>query len=451
MGLAETVVGKFLSKYGSSRALYLAVRRHLRGVAATHPSSRKLTQGYPFNVRYSCQFAREGDIVGTVYQHFKPKEIVVEAVREGRVVRTHTLRPAFERRSENRVIWGHLAGGAGGVYVCATASGRWEAYCLASRSSVLQWRGNPLYDPELRLACCDSCLLVAMAKLVSFHAANETAYWDIQVVHLGAGVGGGGVVGRGPARVLRFKLKTDNRDITGRRAGYGRKKAWLLSQAAHTGATPTERPCREHLLLLQWGNSVAGHTLSLSEGLSALSRSPQFRYTLLCPELDTTLVRAQGLNTPFHLSADGQLLALVFGAQLHVWEVWSGREVSSAILPLRMHSFEELRLVAVGHLYSVVGLEFSGSLMVVFTHTGRAVLHCEGFAQRHNLMMPPYIQFLCVSSEGWLSDVCTPCQGAVLYWNKTNQCMEGVRLGEGGSGENSEPPLLTKKAWWKIW
>ena len=446
MGLSEAMVRTFRPQCESSRALYLTTLRHARSLSAPPPTCLTLTRGYPFDVRYSCQYARDGYIVGTVYQHFKPKEIVVEAVREGKIVRTHTLQPGFERRSENRVVWGRLAGS---VYVCVTASGKWTAYDLNTHSVQFQWRGDPLYDTDLRIGCCDKCLLVGIAKLVSFHTVDEQSFWDLKFIQLGAMLAGH------DSQVLRFKLHTGNPHIVGRKVGYGQKRVWLLSGDLPTCATPTETSCANHLVLLQWANSVAGHVLSWKEESAILSRSPHLCCSVSCPEMEAAVVKNIGLNTPFHLSADSQLLGMVFQAKLHVWDVWSGKLLSSASLPLRSHLFEQIKLVAVGHIYSVVGLEFSNSLLVVLTQTGRVVQRCDDFAQRHCRMVPPFIEFLCTCSEQWMSDLRVPCteeQCTVVYWNKTNRSLEGVLLGEGGTNHDREQPLTTKrKSWWKIW
>ena len=442
MGLSGSMVQKFGPLHDTARELYLAAQNHKRGLAALPPITCTLTQGYPFDIRYSHQYAREGSIIGTVYQHFKPREIVVEAVRGGKLTRTHTLDLAFERRPENRVIWGHLFGC---VYVCATASGRWTAYDLHTCSSVFSWHGDPMYDTELSLGCCELCALVVMSKLVSFHNVDEQSFWDLRFIRLGLDQT------QPRSYVLRFKLYHGNRDIVGRTVAYGKRKVCLVSEAPPTGGT-----CSTHLVLLQWANAVAGYVLTWKGNSASLSRHPHLRYSAPCETLDSAVVSRGGLNTEMTLSADSQLLALVFQTRLHVWNLWSARELSAADLPPHMHKrFERIRLLALGHFYTVIGLEFSTSLLVLLTHTGQVVKRCSDFARQHSHMLPPYTELLCVSNEQWLSDIAEPCTATrcmVVFWNKTNRSLEAVLLGEGGAIiDNNGPEVARRKPWWKKW
>ena len=445
-GLLSFMVRKFGLAHKTSRELFLAAQNHMRGLAAPPPITRSLAQGYPFDVRYSYQYASRGLIVGTLYRDFQPREMVVENVGEGRVTRTHTLQFAFERRPENRVVWGHLL--VGGVYVCATASGRWSLYDLRTHATPLSpiytWLGEPLYDTDLQLGCCGRCGLVVTAKLVSFHSTDKTSFWDLRFVHLTSA--------KRPSHMLRFKLYHGNKDIIGRRVPYGKRKVWLVSDAPPTAVT-----CSNHLLLLQWANSVASYVFSWKEESAILSRTPYLSYIAPCDRLDASLMNTGGLNTELVFSSDLQLLGMVFQAQLHVWDLWSGRKLSCADLPSPIHeTFEQIRLLALGHLYSIIGLEFSTSLLVVLTHTGHVVTRCDSFAQQHSHMVPPYTELLCVCEEQWLSDISTPCSPhccTVVFWNRTNRSLESVQFGGGcvTSDKTTPPRVARRKAWWKVW
>lgn len=444
MGLSGSMVRKFGPLHNTSRELYLAAQNHMRGLASPPPTTVSLTRGYPFDVRYSCQYARNGCIIGTVYQNFKPKEIVVEAVREGRLTRTHTLHLAFERRPENRVIWGHLFGH---VYVCATASGRWSLYDLHARThyAMHTWLGDPMYDAELKLGCCERCGLVVTAKLVSFHTVDEQSFWDLRFIYLGLNHS------KDSFHVLRFKLYLENNDILRRRVPYGKRKVCLVSDAPPTGGV-----CFNHLVLLQWANVVVGHVV-LTRGDSAiLSRTPHLSYHVPCDGLVAAVLNTGGLNTELVLSTDSQLLGMVFQARLHIWDLWSAHLLSSADLPPIMHrTFEQIRLLAVGHFYTVIGHQFSTTLLVVLTQTGQVVKRCDGYAQQHSHMIPPYTQLLCVSDEQWLSDIATPCMAqwcVVVYWNRTNRSLEAVVLGkERVAADQDTPHVARRKPWWKVW
>jgi hypothetical protein len=371
--------------------------------------------------------------------------MVVETVSEGRVTRTHTLKFAFERRPENRVVWGHLL--VGGVYICATASGRWSLYDLRIHTSPLSpiytWLGEPLYDPDLQLGCCDRCGLVVTAKLMSFHTADKSSFWDLRFVRLAST--------KRPTHILRFKLYHGNDHIMGRRVPYGKRKVWLVSDAPPTAAT-----CSNHLLLLQWANTVAGYVFSVKGESAILSRTPYLSYVAPCDSLDASLMNTGGLNTELVLSPDLQLLGMVFQAQLHVWDLWSGRKLSRSDLPSPLHeTFEQIRLLALGHFYTIIGLEFSTCLLVVLTHTGQVVARCDDFARQHSHMVPPYTELLCVCEEQWLSDISTPCsaQCMVVFWNRTNRSLESVLFGGGcvTSDKTTPPHIARRKSWWKVW
>ena len=444
-GLSGYMVRKFGPLYETSRELFLATKNYLRSVGAPPPTTVSMIKGYPFDVRYSHQYARQGCIIGTIYRDFRPREMVVERVRGGRLTRTHTLRLAFNSRSEHRLVWGSLL--EGGVYMCATASGRWSLYDLSSLGSLspsLTWAGDPLYDTDLRLSACKRCGLIAMAKLISFHTVDEQSFWDVRFLRLGLGLSP-------PSHVLRFRLFHKNTNIIGRRVPHGKRWAWLLSKAPPP--SPGEA-CSTHLLLLQWANSITSHTLTTTE--AGYTQTPHLTYLTPSPSsLDSALYDSGGLNTEFVLSHDSQLVGVVFQARLYVWEVWSGRKYSHVALPVRQQ-FEQLRLLAVGHLLSVVGLQYSTELLLVLSLTGQVVWRCCQFAQQYSRIVPPYTELLCLSEEEWLSDLSTAApthRRTLTFWNKTNRSLEAVLLGEEPVANDNTSPILSasKKSLWKFW
>ena len=464
-GLSGSMMKKFGPRYKTWRELFLGAQNYLRRLSAPPSTTVSLTPSCPYDVRCSYQYARQGCMIGTVYRNFKPREIVVDAVRGGRWRRLHTLELPFESRPENRVVWGHLL--RGGVYVCVTASGRWSMYTTHPATTIATpppsplstWVGDPLYDTDLRLGCCERCGLVAIAKLVSFHSLDDRSYWDLRLLQLS--LDHTSTQSHPPtqsytpthSRVSRFKMYHRNRDIVGRRVAYGKKGVCLVSKAPPT----TEGACSDHLVLLQWANTVTGSVLSKERETAVLSQTSHMDYTIPCGDIDTALTDTGGLNAEMVLSADRQLLGLVFQARLHVWDLWSRQDVSCVDLPPHVHEpFEQLRLLAVGHLLTVVGQEFSTCLLVVVTQTGRVVTRCERFAQQHSRMVPPYTDLLCVNEEAWLSDITTSCttdRCVVVYWNKTNRSLEAILLGEGPVAPDNSPPTRVsgKKHWWKLW
>ena len=448
-GLSGSMVRKFGHLYGTPRGLFLATQNYLRGVSAPPPRTVNLTRGLPFNFRYTHQYAREGMIVGTIYKEFHPREMVVELVRGGRITRTHTLQLSSDRRSEHRMLWGSVI--EGNQYICATAGGRWSLFDLSTSSNsapllpqLIWYPGYPLYDTNLRLTCCERCGLVAMVKLVSFHTVDEQSYWDIRFLRLAVGVAL-------PSHLLQFKIYHKNRDIVGWKASNGKRWVWLISK---TPPTSPGEGCSAHMLLLQWANSITSHIFSASNsGHTLTSPSPLLSLTIPTPSLGSDLYHDTGLNTEMVLSADSQLVGVVFQARLHVWEMWGGREISHAQLPVGAE-FEQLRLLAVGHLLTVVGLQSSTDLLLVLTLTGGVVRRCPEFATRHSHMIPSYTELLCVNEEAWLSDISAPCtEQSVTFWNKTNRSLEAILLGEEPVVNGNKTPVLSskRKLRWKFW
>lgn len=442
MGLSGSMIKKFGPLHNTSRELYLAVQSHIRGLANPPPTTVSLTQGYPFDIRYSHQYARHGYIIGTLYQNFQPKEMVVETVNGGKLTRTHTLHLAFEGRAENRVIWGYLMGQ---VYICATASGRWILYDLRSHTPIYSWPGDPMFSTDLKISCCERCGLAVTARLVSFHSVDEDSFWELKFIYFGTDHT------KTPSHTIKFKVYHRNKDIVGRRVQYGKKQVCVVSDAIDSGG-----PCSNHLVLLQWANTVAGYVESVRGDAAVLSHSPHLSYTAPCDDLDDVLINSNGLNTELAISSDSRLLGIVFQARLCVWDLWTACELSSVGLPMTLHkTFEQIRLLALGHLYTVIGLQYSTSLLVVLTQTGQVVKQCDGFAQQYSHMVPPYTELVCVTDEQWLSDIDTPCTAqrcVVVYWNRTNRSLEAVLLGEGQfDTDQSTPHTARKKSRWKVW
>ncbi len=453
IGLPEYQIRELRPQHATSKALLCAARKHRMSVGATPPRGVCLSAGYPVTVRYACQYARGRMVVGTVYKDFRPCEIVVDRIDRTAVTTTSVISPSFHRIAENRVVWGHADSS---FLLCVTASGIWTGYDLGSNRCLFKWQGEPMYDSDLTIGCCDSCFMVCAARLFSFRTSEEESYWDLRVLRLG----------RDPAhqssRIMRFKLATGRNDINPRRANCGIKRVCFVPSRTYPQNLQPDRDChgfcQSHILLIQWANSIAAYTLRSRGESSSLSRRPNIQFTVPCRRLEEVVVRSLGLNTRFRLSSDRQLIGMIFGATLHVWNMQTGGKISSVEIVLEKYSYEQMRLIALGHVYSIIGLEFNDALQVVATQTGEVVLRCVGFAQKHGRMVPPYIEFLCAISEDWLSSISCPCSAAmpaVIYWNKTSRSIEGIAFGslsvEPVGGEEGQPRQKRKRWWWGSW
>ena len=439
-GLPEHVVRKLKLRYPTSRALLFAARQHRQSICATPPQCFTLSEAYPYNAHYACQYTRGGIIVGTVYRDFRPKEIVVERVRHRSMSKVRTLHPQFESTAENRIIWGYLVKE---FLLFVTASGIWSAYDIGTNSHLFHWRSEAMYDSDIRIGCCAKCLLVCTAKLVSFR--NEESYWDLRILKVGRDAT------RTP-RLTKLKVFTGNREITLRRASCGMKKVWLLSGSKHVDC---DGFCRAHTLLIQWAHTIVAHNLTSKAKTWILSQRPHSLFTIPCrrEHAELAIVRNYGLNTEFSLSTDSKLIGVIFQSHLHVWDISTSEKLSSVEIVLERYSYEQMKLIALGHVYSIVGLEFKNTVLVVATQTGKVVLKYTEFAQRHGRMVPPYIEFLSAVSEDWLTDITCPCSSAtpaLVYWNKTNRCIEGVAFGQAYSFETDtdEVKPSQSRSWW---
>lgn len=144
-----------------------------------------------------------------------------------------------------------------------------------------------------------------------------------------------------------------------------------------------------------------------------VSLSPVSHYTAKCStsDYDTAIMKNHGLNTPFILSEDSSLLGFIFQSCLVTWGVESltweveppEQELSRARITLDNYQYEEMNLVSLGHVYSIIALEFDSSVIVLATKTGQQLLKCANFAENHCRMVPPFIVLSSVE-EKWLSD-----------------------------------------------
>lgn len=439
--------GRILEKMecASAKEALFAARKHRLGICATPPEICTLGKGYPFDVRYACQYARNGLIVGTVYKDFIPFEIVVERVERRLIRRTNVFPLIFSRVANNRVVWGHVVSN---FLLCVTASGIWSGYDISSDTAVFQWRGPTMYDSDLKFGLCEKCCMVCAGRLITSRSAEQESYWDLRILKIGRDVTE--PVERTPC-AMKFKLMTGHKNISVRQTNCGMKSLWLLPGSKRQDK---EGFCQTHTFLIQWANTVAAHSVVSKADTCVLSVRPEAVFTVPCQRLDLALVRYQGLNSEFRLSLDQELIGMIFQSHLHVWDLKTSEWLSSVEIILEKYNYEQMQLIALGFIYSVIGLEFNNTLMVVVNETGEVILRCSNFAHRHSRLVPPFIEFLCTTAEGWLSDItahCSLASPAVLFWNKTNRAVEGICFGKPltpESGDVEAQPSKKRRPWW---
>lgn len=454
LGISRDLLTKLIGQYSSFKEVIFQALRHRHSVLTHTPKPHQFSDGYPYYMHYICHHMKGNHMVGTVYRNFQPYKILVERLDEEDVRMVVSLHPTHPLITENRIIWAYMYGGQN--LFCATASGVWSVYDINSTSKsgsvVLQWRAEPMYDPEIRFACCDRCGMVCTAKLVISHL--EESFWELRVVEVLRKPSDSTKKRLPMPRVTKFKVELKNKEITSRRSGFGKKKIILLSTSTES---TTSGFCTSHLILVQWANAIEGHMIryrSLDEASPLrITQSLDASFEVECSGYDEAIMKNHGLNTEFALSEDRTRLGVIFQSYLTTWEINSSTQSSRAPVTLESYSYEEMKLIALGHIYSIVGLEFNSSLIVLATRTGQKLLTCDSFTQRHCSMGSPYIVFFSSVGDGWLSDISQLCWSRVVYWNKTNRCIEGVELGQQPASSESQSPAMAtkgkKKHWWQ--
>ena len=457
-GLSEAVIRRLMPSYSSSKALLLAAKRHRDLLYTTPPRLSTITEGCPYNVHRVCKYAKGEDMVSVIYQDFRPCQILVEALQHSSVQQTLSIQLSVYRTSENRIVWSHLFHD---FLYCATACGLWSVhYIRMSRIPLLEWKSEPLYEPNQRIGCCSVCHMVCTCKLVYCH--NQEPYWDVRVISVDEQAALECMDLKRSAKyrksdlqtIVKFKLRATNTGITARQSNHAMKKVTLLPRTS-SEKDPKGR-CLSHWLLLQWANVISAHHLASDGGRTLTSTSPESEYIVPCElkHIKLAVVHKHGLNSEFEMSSDGKIIGMLFQSHLIVWDVESAKEVSFAEIVLDNYNYEQMRLIALGHIYSIIGLEFTNVLLVVANSTGETVLKCVDFARKHCTILSPYIEFLTAVRTDWLSDIASPCtrdRPAVTFWNKTNRSVEGIYFGRAPNPKAVGEPLIAKRkrAWWQ--
>ena len=446
LGLSENLIKELIVKYESTKRVAFVAGRHRQVLTESPHFSMSVTEGYPYNIHYVCNSAKGNTLVGTVYKDFKPCGIVIKTIERTSVNRT-VIDPRFPMLAENRTYWARIVSD---TLVHVTASGLWSIYDLTHNGALLaQWRGGAIFDSEVKIGICEMCRTVCTAKLVCSH--TQPAYWNLRIMSPNMSVKGDGPQKK--PRTVRFRLDTE---VQCGEVKHAMKSALLFPQTTQTNSRGA---CARHSLLLQCGSTVYSYKLlegdtDLSQSKLMLTYTPESNCSA-DPNIDASLSKISGLSTELVLSTDQELLGMVFNSQLLVWERKTRQLLSVAYLELDTYIHEQIRLIALGRVYSLIGLEFSSSLLIVLTNTGHIVREVTDFARRHISLVPPYIEFLGAIQDQWLSNfshVPNASLPTVIYWNKTNRTVEGISFGK-DSGENLSDQIVPtrRRAWWKIW
>ncbi len=445
LGLSDNLMEHLVDRYDSTKRVAFAADRQRRILLESPYVSTSVTAGYPYNVHYVCNSVKDNILVGTVYKDFKPCGIVIKTIGRTSVSRT-VIDPKFSMIAENRTYWTRIVSN---TLVHVTSSGLWSIYDL-NRNGVLlvQWRGAAIFDSEVKIAICDTCHSICTAKLVSSHSLP--AYWDLRVISPSTNID----AQNSRPTTLRFKVEAETH-CSGVKQTTKCKKSVLIFPL--TTRINSRGACTQHSVLLQCGRTVYSYKLfgdDQDSNSDKLSYSPKYNLSVNV-ETDAVLHKNCGLSTEIVLSKNQELLGMVFQSQIIVWEKRTSKLLSVADIELETYAHEQIQLVALGRVYSLIGLEFATSLLVIITSTGQIVREFSDFAERHIPLVPPYIEYLGALQDSWLSDVThTPTSAlpTLVYWNKTNRAVEGISFGRDSEGRVGEEIVSTqRRAWWKFW
>ena len=457
LGFSRGTFDELVAEHSSAKNVVYRILEHRHSIWAYRPRLSQYGDGFPYFMHYVCHQVKGDYIAGTVYKDFCPYKILVERLLDEGVKTVAILKPSYPLYTENRIVWAHIYQES--HLFCASASGLWSVYNfniynkLRCPPVILQWKAEAMYDPEIRFDCCDRCGMVCTAKLVVSHLLGT--HWELRVIEVPRESLSCDAPKKGlplPS-ITKFRLKAGNKEITSSRNGAAKKRLGLLS----ISDTFEHGFCSAHHVLLQWSNTIEGHKLlNHPHGKALMVASPGNIYEVSYDkeEYDEIIMRNRGLNTEFALTEDGKRLGCIFQSELVTWEIGSPTINSRAPLILKSYNHEEIKLIALGHIYSIIGLGYNLSLMVVATRTGQKVLVCSDFAMRHCPMVSPYIIFCSSSGNAWLSDMEQSCRSTIIYWNKTNRCMEAIYIGKKPKKHQSQDLEVSKNApkarhWWQ--
>jgi hypothetical protein len=338
------------------------------------------------------------------------------------------LRTCLERPRQSWVFWAKAS--ANYVLLLIQPEGRWIGYSpltdriildtVSAQSRVLLAGGC------VAIASCEHCFLVVTFKAVS----DEAATWDMSVLKLGRPADDDVMLRSCDtvcAKSIVVKLKATSETVI----------EWIL--LPHTTyverGTSLNHYCSSHQLLCITNTRIhiylctlaaisANHEQTISDvsqqhgdfitvkiGEIVIPNSPQD-----VPHPDTGLLQL----TSIHCSVDGHLLGLIIHpSHLYVWDLYTCDIILSTNLShlyvvqtsqsenadAEASLTQSCRLLAVGHLYSVVAVfdeKPGGQICIIGTASGELLSRRESWVQWRVHEGRDYIHLV---NSDWLSDV----------------------------------------------
>ena len=399
--------------------LALKVWKGRQYISSSIPEVAYASSKHHHRIYFQCTYCRHGTLVGTLYEDFIPLAMLVYKIQPGskRLIKKNQF-PPISSTPLGRVCWTN-------VYcdylLVAAACGRWLGYDLSTGAKLLDWEGFELYDQDVVICCCEYCYLVVTAKFVS-HRKSMNSYWEVNIISLGRGYT--------KPTVSRYTIATPEY-IPSSIVNYGCKKSAIVSKI---GSPVKENFCSSHLLLLQFSNAIIVHEMDNTHSSNRINEKALRVFTCDIDNL-TAEIMHKHYNTPFCLSSDNSLVGFIFADTLHVWNLNSLNHESSVSVQ-RSNKDVQVCLLALGHLYSLIGYEsIDGQLKVIVTYSGNCIFLTHGFSGIFSDPLqsigtpPPYFAFLGLVDEHWLSNIHSlpnPLMPVVLYWEKRERSIFGI-------------------------
>ena len=298
-----------------------------------------------------------------------------------------------------------------------TLRGKWIGYSPLTDAVLLEWeggssglRGQRVYGGGscYSISCCDKCFLVVTAEALF----SSSLTWELQILKIGKGAVEPEVVSM---RTVLVKLQQEEKVLQ-----------WLLVpdvQNSAPGKEPELDFCPRHNLICVCDTSISVYKVDLTLPepkciLKALPvQIPTCRCHILHPETGLPHI------TSAHFSADNQLLGFILNPfHFYVWDAQTWEMLTSVHLPwVHKRTASTSRIIAVGHLYSVVATFDNtpgGNLHMISTLTGEMI--CERDA-RVQWYTHQDLDFVHLVNEDWLNDVFCRNAPFFVYLNQSTQ------------------------------
>lgn len=384
----------------SPQEMFQAAREHQAHVRAITPTLKRFEGSHPFESTLKCKYAGEGYFVKTIdYPTLDHEETIIGRLcaETTEIVRVDTVAESY-----GEVQWASIVG-RNVVWCTAKPKAALFLYDLDTREGAQLWQGQLLEGCNETLSHCRRCLLFVVVETTnSLHGYS----WRLHFLRFASDAA--------PAECrYTVSIPPNHTQFVPRPV-----KALFL---------PEDESCSTHRLLLQGGASACVFRIENGENGDIKFNSRPI--ATLNPFHDSDIsVMVVNMASEMILSWDGQLVGLVTsvmyplvsGLCLHIFELDSYRRVTSVCVDWKDTNFNDVEVLAVSGMYTVIGVGHSkGAVKVVESWSGRVLVEQSGLGRGLPLVVPIshllQVHYQGVFNEQALVDVLSPFQLVVLY------------------------------------